>query len=224
MNDFSAQWRQGWLSGMIVVEWSQHVNGIVTRGKMILHSGAILEIEGTQSGIMIQTFMLLNGLQSVKWNNQLLTLDLANKKPKVRTSNIRDDVMLDKWIVPIRPIPYRELHVMIGQQNPTDYSWYTSNEYGALRLQKDQKSDDLRVTDIIGPTLLCTNSLPCALDMVIALLMVMNGKLIRAKDARSILLPGKSRDVLEKKEMNENQDARLKKVELVELLYAGRGY
>ena len=224
MNDLSAQWRQGWLSGMIVVEWSQQVNGIVTRGKMILHSGAILEIEGSQSGVMIQTLMLLNGIQSVKWNNQLLTLDLPNKKPRVRTSNIRDDVMLDKWTVPTRPIPYRELHVLIGQQNPTDYSWYSLDEYGALRLQNDEKSTDLRVTEIMGPTLLCTTNLPCALDMFIAFLMVVNGKLIRAKDARSILLPGKSRDVLNRKNDMSNQDERAKKVELVELLYAGRGY
>lgn len=218
--DLSAQWRQGWLSGMVVVEFSEQENGVARRGKMILHSGGILEIEGSMSPVMIQTLMLLHGLCEVSWNDKILTLNIAKRKPNVRDANIQDDVKrVDSWTAPARPIPYQELYVIMGRQNLTDYSWYSATEFGALRLVRDKKRD-LRVQEIMGPTLLCSKHLPCGLDVMIAYLMASNGSLIRAKDARSILLPGKSKDALNP----ECHKRKKEKVEVVELLYAGRGY
>lgn len=222
--DLAAQWRQGWLSGMIVVEFSEQQNGIARRGKMVLHSGGILEIEGSQSPVMIQTLMLLHGLKEVQWNDKILTLNLKNRKPDIRRSNIEDDVnRATRWTAPARPVPYKELHVIMGRQNLTDYSWYTIDEYGALRIRDDGGNKNLRVSEIMGPTLLCSSHLPCPLDVVIAYLMAVNGKVILSIDGRSALLPGRSRDVL-RKNNGRGQEQVKQKVEVVEFLYAGRGY
>lgn len=228
--NIAIQWRQHWLSGQIVVEFSQQVNGIAQRGLMRLHSGAILELEGSISPIMIHTLMLLHGLREVRWNENVLSLHLSAKQPDVRPVTVADKT-LSTWSAPKQPVPSRTLHVRLGKQNMTDYSWYstldadptTMDEYGAIRLGPDQEDTSiqtLRVVDIKGPMYLCTEYLPCPLDVVMSYMMSVNGTMIRAKDRGSILLPGKSRLTMD----SSTKSVPKEKVMVVEYLYAGRGY
>lgn len=226
------QWRQQWLNAMIRVDFVEQDNGIAKRGAIILKSGGIVEMEGSLSPIMLQAVMIINGLQEVRWNDEILKINLNNRTPDIRMVNIQDTLSQTSstgWVAPRRPVPARTFNVRIGQQNLTDYSWYSTKDemskeifkYGAIRLEDDpQDPDSVRVKEIIGPSDLCTSEYHCGVDILIAYLMAHEGALIRAKDRRSILFPGDAQIAL----LPQKKDERMQKVEVVEYLFSGRGY
>lgn len=227
------EWKQTWLNNCIKVEYAEMDNGICKEGVVYLRNGPILELEGTMSLNVIKTVMILNGIQEAKSNDHMVNIRI-NDKPyltPITQSDIDKIRSRNAFMTPEPPYPPRYVHVRIGQQNTTDYSWRESNETtknsiqnkGAIRfkptISKNEYGDRIAtIATIQGPQTVSTSEYHRGIDISIAYIMARKGVFIRCTDDRTMVFPGDSWKAGSSSSVDEEIP------EIIEMIFAGVGY